>query len=207
MLFYFVFALLIWRPWLGAIGGALWLGLSAFCALFARQHPGGFFFFSGYHLLFAFGVLTCWAYRRGYCRKPRLTAAVGIGLFFAMWGLNYLGVVRTGVVTSWAYGVGASLSVLGGAALEQERDLKLPAVVLFLGEASYSIYLVNLPAISLLSKLLSHLPWQVPGVLLFVVTACLAVGIGIAFHLLVEKPLVALFRQRWRWDWLQTRTG
>jgi peptidoglycan/LPS O-acetylase OafA/YrhL len=97
-------------------------------------------------------------------------------------------------VTHWIYGLGATLVILGAANLERSRTLHVPRAVVFLGEASYSIYLVHLPVISAASKLVKKLDGKAPDALLFVATAVIALDAGIIFHIAIEKPLVGLMQ-------------
>ena len=196
LLFYLMFALLIWRPRKGGAAMVLWLALSVVGGLVRPQFPAGFLF-AGQHLLFAFGVLACIVWRRGPVPRPGLVLALGLQLFFTTWVLLYSlrGILHHSALTDWCYGLGAALAVLGGAGLETRRPLRLPRALLFLGEASYSIYLVHFPVVIALCKLAVPLrgagldPWLLAVVVVFATTA------GIAFHRWVERPLLGLFQQ------------
>ncbi len=97
-----------------------------------------------------------------------------------------------------AYGA-ASVLILAGL-IEAERCGRLypPRWLVFLGDASYSIYLVHFPALSLLAKVAQRLwldTW-LPSPLLFCLLAAAAVGAGCLFHIAVERPLMNLVRRR-----------
>lgn len=93
---------------------------------------------------------------------------------------------------SLLYGVPAGLLVFGAAAIPQGR-LPLPV---FLGDASYSIYLVQVLTIPLFYRLATRaLPdWPGEGLAL----ACLAftAAVGSAVYLMLERPLMARPRPR-----------
>lgn len=67
-----------------------------------------------------------------------------------------------------------------------------------LGDASYSIYLIHYPVISLVNKTLALLEVRLPATIAFVGIATSATIAGLLLHLWVEKPLLAFIRQRIR---------
>jgi peptidoglycan/LPS O-acetylase OafA/YrhL len=69
---------------------------------------------------------------------------------------------------------------------------------LLLGDASYSIYLIHYPAVSLACKVIRHSSPDLSEPLAFVAVALFAVLCGIALHLLIEAPLLRFFRARMR---------
>lgn len=191
-LFYLVFGLAIWKPKIGLTVGALWMLLSAVLPWFGVLYPLRFFFTSQ-HLLFAFGAGAFLLFQRGKVRWPLATLIAGLVLFAATWAIPLLKLPIHGVIGNWTFGLGAALAILGAATLERERGFPVPRVLVFLGEASYAIYLVHAPAIYAVCMLAMLLPPQARRFegLLFLVAALVGLGVGVAFHLLVEKPLLA----------------
>jgi peptidoglycan/LPS O-acetylase OafA/YrhL len=63
-------------------------------------------------------------------------------------------------------------------------DVRVGRVPLFLGDASYSLYLVHLPAMGILWRLGADFPVLVAG----------SVAMALAYHVAVEKPLLSLTR-------------
>jgi exopolysaccharide production protein ExoZ len=92
-------------------------------------------------------------------------------------------------VRIFVWGVPAFLIVAGALALEPVRDWP---IVKFLGDASYSIYLVHGLAIAFCARVLAAL--DVDSLPIFL---CVSIGGGITAgcgcYLLVEKPLLRLF--------------
>lgn len=188
VLFYAIFALMILDARLGAAALAGWLGA---CLLQTVVPFGGFpasFFFSTYNVLFGVGILAAVGapYLPDRARLPCLVAGAGgvllVGMteqFVAPWDFD----VRT-----LSYGLACLIVVT---ALAGGR-WRVPRWAVFLGDASYMIYLVHLPAMNVpavpLAKL--GLAREVPIFVLFAVLTGFAVVAGCALHVLIEKPLL-----------------
>ena len=113
-------------------------------------------------------------------------------MFAGVWFAELYHVVNITDVLNVLYGVAGALLILGLVTTERDSGIRVPAVLTFLGEASYSIYLVQYSALSAVIKLVMkmsgrlHLEdWAV-----FVISALLALLAGVSFHLLVERPLM-----------------
>src|SRR6202008_1432150 len=136
-----IFALAIWNPRVGWIVGALWLGLSFVQPAFFPAYPLAFVFHPA-HVLFGLGILACWLFKRRYVAFPRISLVLGLILFGGTWIAVAFGLLLKNEISTWCYGVGAMLMILGGVVVETETKLRIPRLLIFLGEASYSIYLV-----------------------------------------------------------------
>ena len=194
MIFYAIFALAIWKPRIGWTAGAVWLGLSFVQPIIFPAYPLSFVFHPA-HVLFGLGILAYWLFVSRNIVFPKLSLMLGILLFGGTWIAVAYGVVPKNAISTWCYGVGAMLMILGGVVLETKTALRMPRVLIFLGEASYSIYLVHFPALSGFAKLVTKLKERnVPDELLFVMVAMGGVAVGVVFYLLVERPLLTFFR-------------
>ena len=194
MLFYVVFGLAIWKPKLGLPVAALWLALSATLPWTGLSYPA-LFFFTSQHLLFAFGVLTFIAFDKGWVRRPAALLVAGLALFAVTWSLPLLKLPLHGIVGNWAFGLGAAMAILGAATLERSRGLPVPRWLVFLGEASYAIYLIHAPVMYLALELVMALPhgMRPPGPVQFWLTALVGLAAGVLFHLAIERPLLRRF--------------
>ena len=75
------------------------------------------------------------------------------------------------------------------------EQLSWPRFMVAFGDASYAIYLVHLPALLLWSKILRYMGFSAMGAVIFAILSLLAVSTGVAFHIVVEKPLLRRLRR------------
>ena len=95
------------------------------------------------------------------------------------------------LVRPLAWGAPALALVAGGVTLETRKPLPDVPVLRFLGDASYSIYLIHWPVISMLQQVMQSRQ------LIFLPLAFTAsIAAGIALHLGLERPLLRLFHER-----------
>ncbi|MCK1397443.1 acyltransferase [Bradyrhizobium sp. 4] len=199
VLFYLVFACALAAPqatWLIAVAllSAIATGL-----IFTIPEPIDRLF-SGYNLLFGFGIVAAILYRRGAFVSPVWLLLIGFLIFFATWIALALGQYSKNIVSIWTYGAGAALIIGAAATIERQRELRAPSIALILGDASYSIYLVHYPIVVLTSKVICrmHPNSTFEDAAAFVAVAILATAAGLVFHLGIEKPLLKFLPQRVR---------
>lgn len=133
------------------------------------------------NLEFVFGILAAVALQRGIgSRWWYLAALITLGLW-----LN-LGAHRA---MSPLVGLAFAFAILPTVRLEREGHFTVPAPLLLLGAASYSIYLTHGLAVSIVGRVM-HSP-------LLVVTIGLisSIGIGLSYYWLIETPLLHLKRK------------
>lgn len=201
--FYLFFAAMILLP---ARGRYLGIGLAVLLTLMNTLAQTGLgpealpwsrgemplFWVHPFNLLFLFG----WAVAYGQMTsQPRAAARLCTGLGIA--GLLLTGgldVARSWDNDTWrtlAYGLSATLLVMG-ATLPQAGPRRAPRWLVFLGDASYSIYLVHWLVYETLTLLViktgAQLVLGVPTVTLGIFA--IAVGVGCLFHAWVERPLL-----------------
>jgi peptidoglycan/LPS O-acetylase OafA/YrhL len=199
VLFYALFALLIFNRLTGTVAFVAWL-LGSLAVLVMQPPFPWEFWGSPLHLLFAMGMGAPWWLRRGRRRFAATTAVVGVLLFVGV-GIDedYFGILR-GNQGKLLYGLGSALALAGLVSLEQAGRIRIQGVLRLIGDASYSIYLVHLPVLSLLAALhfQARIFAMLPATASFVVLAVLAVLAGIAVHLALELPLLRLLNPRRR---------
>lgn len=152
----------------------------------------------GYLVLFIAGIVLA-RHRTevvaAYRRLPGLVrlACLGVAFLLYVWpNLPIPGAVKGDPWDNWAVGLGACWMVVAVQAedlLRKSAHLRVPT---FLGDISYSMYLVHMPLLlALLFTLHGHLPTAVIAVIVLAV----AVLAGTVVRALVERPSIDLGRR------------
>ena len=197
--FYLLFGMMILSRNLGALLMASWTiaviagevsGLNA-------EYPASFFL-SEFNLLFPLGMLAAFVARR----LPALSGSAGLWAYVAgnLMFLMML-VFATGALRQFPapllYGAAAFLILAGAVNPSVDGFFRARKALLFLGAASYSLYLIHYPAMSLAGKVLTLATGEktffhpVAG---FAVLSAAGVLAGILLYLRVERPLLARLR-------------
>jgi exopolysaccharide production protein ExoZ len=196
MLFYLLFGVLFLSRVAGIVVLVVWAAAIIMFGWDARGVWTGLIL-SPLNLLFPLGMLAALAARRlAWLRGRGGLAAflLGNALFIPAFLMGD-GALRE-VHPALALGPGAFLILAGAAGVVPERFFGRRRVLLFLGAASYSLYLIHYPALSLAGKVLSAAP--LPGMLGLALSVALALGAGCLLHLAVEKPLLKRLRRSHR---------
>ena len=197
VLFYFGFAFLLWRAKVGRAVLALWFLACTFMAI----HPFGPSILrqdlSPLHLLFLAGMVVTVFMKRGV-QLPRWWA-LGIGaalLLSAAYWTNQAHVASEHQLL--LAGLGSFFLLIGLVQLEAAGSLRVPGWLNLLGDASYSIYLIHFPLLSLVMRVVSPASRRLPVPLWiwFTLLAVFATGAGVVFHLVIERPLLRRFSGR-----------
>jgi peptidoglycan/LPS O-acetylase OafA/YrhL len=162
------------------VGCCLWAAIIV--GIYAVRGPVNWPALSLIDLEFILGIGIAWCFLHGRIRQNWLLALLGLAFaasFFIRCDRNF----------SILFGIGMALLVLP-IVRREAKGMRVHPVAIFLGAASYSIYLVHLPFLSLLVRLEAHFP-AVPAAAAAAVACVLA---GCAYMLAVERPLLALTR-------------
>jgi exopolysaccharide production protein ExoZ len=187
ILFYAFFGLCIFNRRLGVAAMSAWLILCLILKIFGVETS---YHLSSLNLLFAFGMGAFYIARKNILPSPRLCAAAGAIAFIAV-GLVE---IATGWTEGLVYGACAMLVVAGLASAEALKPIKVPALLKLLGDASYSIYLVHYPALSVIARVWRRFMPNMPVELAFAGVVAAAIFAGVVFHFIVERPLIARLR-------------
>ncbi len=144
------------------------------------------------NLEFMFGVLAAWIVKgTGSRLAPWWWGIAGVALALTMLALM---TEENLPLTRLAFALGLALVVVGFALFERGATLAWPALLLLMGNASYSIYLIHSPLLSVTQRLFGRLDlgWLV-GLLLGVGASLLA---GVLYYWVVERPALGFFRRR-----------
>ncbi len=202
LMFYFVFAILILNRLVGL--AVMAAALALVCVGIGYEAAGvrlvNDYILSNYALLFEF-VGGYWAWRS----QQWLTAAMGRKLLAAGLAVLVIAIAVVDVMEVYErflfsrllYGLAYTLIVAGVVAIERHRPVAVPPFLVKLGDASYAIYLVHFPTISLFAKALMRTPViKTLPYLDFVLLSLISLGVGLLAHELCEKPLMKKLRRR-----------
>jgi exopolysaccharide production protein ExoZ len=191
MLFYGVFAAFLISRRAGAILLAAWMGLIALGASrgWSDALPARYFWHP-MNLLFPVGMLAALAAKTSAKGLPALTGRTGVLVFVAG---NALFVAALFLRSELLVGAASFFILAGSASRPVEAFFSRRTALVYLGGASYSLYLIHYPAMSATAKLLraagafDHL--QAAAV--FAVLVAAGVAAGVLLYRFVERPLLA----------------
>ena len=197
--FYLVFGLMIVRVSSGRLVFVAWQ--FACLGALAWQHTIGqpmqfpfSFLLSAYNLLFGLGILAARIQPRLSLRMAWLAALGGI-VAFAIGGImdvRHTLSVQDDLVL--IYGISAAVAIAGLTRLEALGKLRPPTWLTFLGDASYSIYLVHAPVMAAGAMVFNRLSigMQLGATTILAILILLGVGAGVLTHLSFERPFLKL---------------
>jgi peptidoglycan/LPS O-acetylase OafA/YrhL len=190
LVFYALFGVLVFlnRLWVGV---AVWavLILAAQLLVDAESLPWRYYV-AAVNLGFIFGIAACWVYKHYQQRwTPSLIAAAL--LCAAAWAVLGAPIHADILVT---ISLASLMVVLSDA--ERRGALHTPDWLVYLGEASYSIYLIHFPVLSLTARLSGIVSdsWAL-SILLGVAASLTA---GCVYHSLFERPALSFIAKQLR---------
>ena len=159
------------------------------------------FLFHPFLLHFMWGVLIAHALRRTIVwQHATLYLIIGCLAYSLVYAADIARLMPYYDMRMLFYGLGAALLLFGLATYDVAKRPSVPATLVSLGEASYSIYITHIPVIILVTRVLRNVTGD--SVSLFTwpwvtlqVSACLIVGFS--FYYLVEAPLHRSLCRRW----------
>jgi exopolysaccharide production protein ExoZ len=196
MLFYIVFAILIANRKIGLFAFITWAIMCIPWLPFHFEFPLDKIFM-GNNILFVFGMISAYIFMKEYSIPISIHFFIlvfSVIVYFSCWYISYKQLPIDRNIVKYGFGISAALFMLSAACIERSKRLRMPKFLVFLGEASYAIYLIHYPAIYVFSAIGSHMANFVPNwfIYFFVATASLFAGLG--FHLAVERPILDFLR-------------
>ena len=95
-----------------------------------------------------------------------------------------------------AFGLSTAAAIFGLVGMERTGRLRIPQPLLFLGSASYAVYLIHGFVLSMTMQAATRLlPRTTPLVFVLVLVVAVAVAGGCLFHVYVERALTARLRR------------
>jgi peptidoglycan/LPS O-acetylase OafA/YrhL len=184
ILFYALACIMLWSGRV-LIGSLIWAAAILLALPFGfSQEPG----ISPIDLEFLFGIAGAWCLSEGRAQRPWLLSILGLLLLVAFF------LTPANRVYSVIFGLGLALILLPVVRLEGLGRLAIPAPFVLFGNASYAIYLIHLPILSLLVRI----GRSIDPILLVLIGVALSAAAGIAYHKLFELPALNAVRRRLR---------
>jgi peptidoglycan/LPS O-acetylase OafA/YrhL len=192
ILFYLMFLTLIVQRRLGILLFTLWAAVIASWPLGLLPNNFAFeFLASPYNMEFFMGMGAAYLVLNSRVPSPRLLALLGICAFFAVGMMENAGIIqaRTNLLSETLFGASAATIVLGLAAAEIAGKLSASKSASFLGEASYSIYLIHVAIIGWTAHVLqlAGVIKAIPGWAAFFFVAASALTVALLLYEFVEK--------------------
>ncbi len=205
MLFYSFFALLVVNVRLAMAAGTAVFGCFVF-GIFMGPDQLPFplsFVAKDYILLFGMGMMVAWlvaANKPLAASTPQQCIGVGVAIFLLVAMDVVSGADFLAGRTTLLYGLAASLIVFGLVTAERAGKTYLGHKWFqLLGDASYALYLIHFPLISLLCKVAMVMHAKDYGlagaIASFFVIFPLCLVTSVLLHLWVERPIAAYFRR------------
>jgi exopolysaccharide production protein ExoZ len=194
LLFYCIFAGFLFRRRLGYGLLAMWCCMSIAMYVCPNNRYLSVYLFSPLHLLFALGMLVTWLLRIRFSERLRNAYLVTV-LGFMLLGYTLFWAAEHGITSMSVQlfaGLVSSLIIYGTALLEEQEKLTVPTFLQFLGDASYSIYIVHYPLFMFLAPFTYKMWLHMPVSIAFPFTAMVVLGTlaGCGLHAYVERPLL-----------------
>ena len=191
--FYATFSLLILNKRLGVAVFAI-----AACACIAFYHyplpeertPFNVYT-AAYNLYFLLGMGAYWLFRRG--GRGVAEFAIGACIFV----LTLMNMDLPYKLSPLLLAFGLALIVAGATKLERAGSIKVPRFLAFIGNASYTLYLVHLAIEGLLLKIAikSHLYQALGPYVTYLLVLAATVSAGCLAYAVIERPLLALLHE------------
>jgi peptidoglycan/LPS O-acetylase OafA/YrhL len=204
LFFYMLFGMAIWLGY--RRGLYLFAGWTILVLGYVIGKAAGLTIFPDHYLIrfalnernleFILGCLSAYIAMNYKVSYPKFVAITG-GLLFLAAGLY---VSNGGRVPSYTvlFGLPSLLLVTGSASIELQRYVRFPKLLVFLGNASYSIYLTHAMFVNIFTVIFDFLNWtnQLPPSVLMSTIAIGAILGGSAVYQFLERPLLSLLRRK-----------
>ena len=193
--FYLIFCLLLLNRRVGIVVLTIWA-----VAILILPHQTGYLNYlqSYWNINFLLGMIAFIVSQRVHPRYWFIFLIVGAASLLAIFThVDVLTIKGVNGLYIAPIGLAFATIVLGFVLLEQHRPRPAPPALKFLGDASYSIYLVHSGAISVMVIVAQRLDWlgRLPDPLLFAFIFIPAVLAGCGAFLAIERPLTRLLRR------------
>jgi peptidoglycan/LPS O-acetylase OafA/YrhL len=193
--FYAAFSLLILNK---RVGVAV-LAVAACVCLALYQYPDGLnrsalpVYTAAYNLFFLLGMGAYWLYKRGGSGIPELVAGASLVIAMVVVRLPHQ-------FSKLALAAGLALTIAGLAKMESAGRVRVPLVLAFIGNASFTLYLLHESLEGLLLKVVmrTHLYSAFGAQVAYILVLAGTVALGCVVYAAVERPLLDALKRRWK---------
>ena len=156
------------------------------------------FMFNEYNLIFLAGIWSAYFILNYRMNIKWSVFCVAFGLIgFPLTWLNYVYKV---IPLNFDIGTGLSsiLIILGLASIDMQKSIKIPKLLNYLGNASFSIYLSHNLVLNTFSSLFNSLNvYEVlGGALTSIIFMVLATSVGCFIHSFIEQPIISILKRK-----------
>ncbi|MEZ8107181.1 acyltransferase family protein [Vibrio cortegadensis] len=196
--FYLCFAISLIRKELGVVAIVLFLIVNLFFN-YEAYYPA-YFIFSDYIYLFIFGVATSVLSQREFLCKSNNALLLALGscgwIICAILDFNATDGLYSNI-RSLVYGFLSVIIILAGTNLERTRGCWNQKALLWVGNASYSLYLIHFPLIVILMKVFviffGNEMSNIYIILLLLISIIIILYVSVFIHKYIEKPMCKFF--------------
>jgi peptidoglycan/LPS O-acetylase OafA/YrhL len=194
--FYAVFSILILNRRMGSLALGAFMLLAALLYHFPAENARTALnvYSAAYNLYFLFGMCAFLLYRRG---GPGLVESV-LGLLMTVVAIRTNPLPHQ--LSHVFLALGLAILLVGITKLESSGWLRIPVLLAFVGDASYTIYLTHVSFEGLLLKVAVKLNLHrtIGYKPAFLLVLAGTVSVGCTAYYLIERPLLGMLRQRMR---------
>ena len=202
--FYVLFAVLLLNRRLGMLVLLTWQAAIALTAvnLLHCDTPIVAYYLRPICLEFGIGMTCAWLIMHHSCERligkhaQLVLLTLGSGTFVG--GLLYEAIWQAQALSSTrflVFGLGSAAIIVAMTLLERAGRIRVFSPLVWLGGASYAIYLVHYSVITLLAIAVLRLQVLPPTTLVLLACAIIGIAAGGAFHTYVDQPIQGLLRR------------
>lgn len=211
ILFYLVFSALILKPKLSIPIIIAWIiGISLNFTNIIQLPQENFllqFFFSNHNLEFVFGCLAAYLISKYNIYQGMLIMCISLFLLtVSVINTTHLAGSTYDISRIIAYGIPFTMLIIASVSIEQSKSINIPYILIYLGDASYSIYLTHGFFMSNVSKIIQKYIEKFNFIslgssifidyIIVLIILGVTIGCGCIIHSYVEKPLNIFFRKK-----------
>ena len=157
------------------------------------------FFLNPHNLEFLLGTISAIVIKKNRGNAAQLLLGLCMIIFYVAYLNNQEGnyIVLNNLAMKIYLGLSFMLIVTGLCSID--KHIKYPRFLILIGAASYSIYLIHDPAISILNRIArqgySYGYWDNPNII-FIFVAASSLIIGLAYYMTWEKTMLKILKRK-----------